>query len=80
MSAFSEATKYVVRQQVRTVQRAWLVDIFEAEYERSAIQEYERLKRDNPGEYFELIMVKHREEAMYWTKQAIPASITGEGV
>ena len=38
--------KWVLRQKVRTVDKAWLVDIFETEHERIARQDYDRLVRD----------------------------------
>ena len=40
--------KWVLRQKVRTVEKAWLVDLFETENERIARQDYDRLVRDNP--------------------------------
>lgn len=59
--------KWVVRQQVRTVERAWLVDVFDTEVERTARQSYERLVRDNPAAYFELVAVLHSEVCRLFT-------------
>ena len=56
--------KWVLRQKVRTVEKAWLVDLFETENERIARQDYDRLVRDNPEAYFELVAVLHSECCM----------------
>lgn len=59
--------RWVVRQQVRTVDRAWLVDVFDSETERVARQSYDRLVRDNPAAYFELVAVLHSEVCRAFT-------------
>ena len=59
--------KWVLRQQVRTVEKAWLVDLFETENERIARQDYDRLVRDNPDAYFELVAVLHSEVCRLFT-------------
>lgn len=59
--------KWVVRQKVSTVGKAWLVDVFETEYERVARQSYDRLVRDNPEAYFELVAVMHSEVCKLFT-------------
>ena len=59
--------KWVLRQKVRTVDKAWLVDIFETEHERIARQDYDRLVRDNPDAYFELVAVVHSEVCRLFT-------------
>jgi hypothetical protein len=59
--------KWVVRQKVRTVDKAWLVDVFDTEYERVARQSYDRLVRDNPEAYFELVAVLHSEVCRLFT-------------
>lgn len=59
--------KWVLRQKVRTVEKAWLVDIFETEHERIARQDYARLVRDNPDAYFELVAVVHSEVCRLFT-------------
>lgn len=59
--------KWVVRQKVRTVDKAWLVDVFDSDHERVARQSYERLVRDNPEAYFELVAVMHSEVCRLFT-------------
>lgn len=59
--------KWVLRQKVRTVDKAWLVDIFETDHERIARQDYDRLVRDNPDAYFELVAVLHSEVCRLFT-------------
>ena len=59
--------RWVIRQQVRTVEKRWLVDLFETENERIARQDYGRLVRDNPEAYFELVAVLHSEVCKEFT-------------
>jgi hypothetical protein len=59
--------KWVVRQKVRTVDKAWLVDVFDTEHERVARQSYDRLVRDNPEAYFEMVAVLHSEVCRLFT-------------
>jgi hypothetical protein len=59
--------KWVVRQKVSTVDRSCLVDVFESEVERVARQSYERLVRDNPEAYFELVAVLSSEVCRLFT-------------
>lgn len=59
--------RWVIRQQVRTVEKRWLVDLFETDYERIARQDYARLLRDNPDAYFELVAVLHSEVCKEFT-------------
>lgn len=60
--------RWVIRQQVRTVEKRWLVDLFETENERIARQDYARLVRDNPDAYFELVALLHSEVCIDFTK------------
>ena len=59
--------KWEVRQKVKTVDKAWLVSVFDTEVERVGRQTYERLVRDNPEAYFELVAVVHSEVCMLFT-------------
>jgi hypothetical protein len=59
--------KWVVRQKVRTVDKAWLVDVFDTDHERVARQSYDRLVRDNPEAYFEMVAVLHSEVCRLFT-------------
>ena len=59
--------KWEVRQEVRTVDKVWLVAVFESDHERVARQSYDRLVRDNPEAYFELVAVLHGEVCRLFT-------------
>lgn len=59
--------RWVIRQQVRTAQKRWLVDLFDTEHERIARQDYARLVRDNPDAYFELVAALNSEVCMDFT-------------
>jgi IS5 family transposase len=59
--------KWVVRQQVRTVEKAWLVDLYESDIERVARIAYDRWVRENPEAYFELVAVAHFEVCRAFT-------------
>jgi hypothetical protein len=59
--------KWVVRQKVSTVERSWLVDVFDSETERVARHSYERLVRGNPEAYFELVAVLSSEVCRLFT-------------
>lgn len=60
-------TKYEIRQQVRTVPRSWLEVIAEGPFERPLRNEFERLVRENPNEYFELVEVTASETCLKHT-------------
>ena len=60
-------TKWEVRQQVRTVDKAWLVAISSSQSERMARMDYERCVASNPDGYFELIRVEHSEDCLAFT-------------
>lgn len=59
--------QWVVRQQVRTARKSWLVDVSESDIERVARQDYERLVAENPNDYFELVAVMHTETCQAFT-------------
>jgi len=63
-------TKFEIRQFVRTTRKGWLEVVSETEIERLAVQEYERMKAENPGEYFELVRITHDEDCMAFTPNA----------
>lgn len=70
--------RWVVRQQIGTVQKRWLVDIFDTESERIARLDYERLAAEHPSEYFELVAVMHSEVCSAFTKDQEPSYQVGE--
>ena len=70
-----ECTKaWVVRQQVSTVEKSWLVDVFSSRFERPAAQAYNCMVEENQLAYFELVMVAHREECVAHSSVKIPAN------
>lgn len=60
-------TLFKIRQQVRTVNKAWNEEIFSYFYERPARDCYDRLIKDHPNEYFELVKVVTEEECLAFT-------------
>lgn len=56
-----------ITQAVKTVSRGWNETISEPYNERVAMIEFSRLKKEHPGEYFELIEVEHRETCLEFT-------------
>lgn len=65
--ATEAARRWVLRQQVRTARKAWMVDLGECHSERVARDDYERLVREHPESYFELVEVVHVETCLAFT-------------
>jgi hypothetical protein len=65
--ATEAARRWVIRQQVRTARKAWMVDLGECHSERVARDDYERLVRELPESYFELVEVVHVETCLAFT-------------
>jgi len=62
------ATRYEIRQGVKSVRKKWLVVVAENGYsERVLIAEYEQLVKDNPDTYFELVKIESSEVCMKFT-------------
>ncbi len=61
--------KYEVRQQVRTVNKRWLETVSSTTVERVAMDDYHRLIRENPNDYFEIVKVTHEEDCLAFTPQ-----------
>ena len=61
------AYKYEIRQQVETINKKWLVPIYETQSERISELEYERIVNDNPGKYFELVFIDVTEDCIKFT-------------
>lgn len=59
--------RWVIRQQVRTARKSWMVDLGECHSERVARDDYERLVREHPESYFELVEVVHVETCLAFT-------------
>lgn len=59
--------EWVVRQQVSTVNKSWLVDLSTSKTERAARMDYDRHVRDNPDSYFELVVVMSAEVCKAFT-------------
>lgn len=68
-----EIVEYEIRQQVRSVKETWLHVVYSGRCERVATDEYNRLAREYPGEYFELVKVVRvqREECLAFTSKEI---------
>ena len=68
-----EIVEYEIRQQVRSVKETWLPVVYSGRCERVATDEYNRLAREYPGEYFELVKVVRvqREECLAFTTKEI---------
>jgi hypothetical protein len=60
--------KYEIRQQVKTIQRSWLEVVWRTESKRVALNEYERIVNENPGDYFELVFVDITEDCIKFTQ------------
>jgi hypothetical protein len=52
-----ETETYEIRQLVKTVKSNLLPVVYDGPVERVAMDEYDRLVREHPGEYFELVKV-----------------------
>jgi len=61
------AYKYEIRQQVETINKKWLVPVYETKSERIAKLEYERIVNDNPKKYFELVFIDITEDCIKFT-------------
>lgn len=62
--ARSMVVRWQVRQMVCTVRRRWLETVFDSEFERPALDEYERLCTRHPTTYFEFVAVATAEECV----------------
>jgi hypothetical protein len=61
------AYKYEIRQQVETIDKKWLVPIFETPIERVAKNEFDKIVNDHTGKYFELVFIDVTEDCMKFT-------------
>jgi len=59
--------EWVVRQQVKTAFKAWLVDVMTSKHRHVGLREYERLVKENPDSYFELVAVMSSEVCKAFT-------------
>ena len=58
---------YEIRQQVKTVEKRWLETIHKSLSFNGMKPTYDRLIKENPEDYFELIKVTHNEECLHFT-------------
>lgn len=58
---------WVVRQQVSTAFKSWLVDVMTSKHRHVAQREYDRLVRENPDDYFELVATMSSEVCKAFT-------------
>jgi len=65
---------YKIIQHVKTVNKGWHEIVFSTPIERIAGREFNELKAEHPGEYFELIKVEHKETCLAFTPD-----LSGEG-
>jgi hypothetical protein len=61
------AERFEIRQQVRTVSKAWLETIATGTFERPIRMDYDRLVAENPEEYFEFVRVEVVEDCLAFT-------------
>ena len=61
------AITYEVRQYIGTVNKKWMEVVFSGMVERLAGFEYNRLKDENPSEYFELVKIEKTEDCLAFT-------------
>lgn len=63
----SAPVHYEIRQQVKTAAKKWLEIVQKGEFERPLFIEYERLAREYPNEYFEIVRVSAEEACLAFT-------------
>lgn len=62
------ACKYEIRQLVETIDKKWLVPLWESQIERVAINEFDKIVKEYPGKYFELVFMDVTEDCIKFTK------------
>jgi len=60
---------YKIIQTVRDVRGSIHREVFSGKIERLAFLEYDRLVKEYPAEYFELIQIEHNETCLKFTKR-----------
>lgn len=53
--------RYEIRQRVSTIYRSWMELVWDTPVERVALAEFDRIKKENPDHYFELMRVETSE-------------------
>jgi hypothetical protein len=61
--------EYKIMQTVSCVLKRWPVEIYTGKIERLAFHEFDRLIKEFPNEYFELIQIEHNETCLRFTKR-----------
>ena len=64
---YNMAVTYEIRQQVETIYKKWLVAIYETPIERIAKYEFDKIIKDHPKKYFELVSINLIEDCMKFT-------------
>lgn len=64
--------RYEIRQQVCSVQRAWLEVIDQPTSERAALNSFRNYCEKNPGTYFEVVRIEMSEACLGHTKNGAP--------
>ena len=65
--------RYEIRQQVRTVQKTWLEVVSQPTSERTAMNEFEQLRDQYPGTYFEVVRIEVIEKCLGHTCKGVAA-------
>jgi len=60
---------FEIKQQVKTIEKSWLETIATSQSLRVIEIDYERIVKNNPSDYFELIKTVKTEECLAYTKQ-----------
>jgi hypothetical protein len=61
--------EYKIMQTVKSVNKNWQHEIYTGKIERLAFHEFDRLTKEFPSEYFELIQIEHNETCLKFTKR-----------
>jgi hypothetical protein len=61
--------EYKIMQTVSSVNKKWQETIYTGKIERLAFYEFDRMNKDFPNEYFELIQIEHNEICLRFTKR-----------
>lgn len=58
---------YKILQTMSSVNKNWPAPVYTGKIERLAFHEFDRLSKDFPNDYFELIQVEHNETCLRFT-------------
>lgn len=60
--------EYKILQTISSINKRWQETIYTGKIERLVFCEFDRLNKDFPNEYFELIQIEHNETCLRFTK------------